>query len=106
MAFIVTDLEAKYRSHNVTESTTSHKRVLWVLVYMANSIVIQLALLSLYKAFLWDNSYLTSIFTYSSLNQKLRDTALFIKVIFNGFLVLFSVCGLNTVISLTADSFK
>lgn len=106
MGFIAMDLEAKYRSHNVTESTTSHKCALWVLVHMANSIVIQLALSSLYKASLWDRSDLTSIFMYSSCNQKLRDTALFIKVIFNGFLVLFSVCGLNTVISLTADSFK
>lgn len=105
----------KNRFLNVTDSTTTHKCALWALVYMANSTVIELALSFLYKASLWDRSHLTStessklsFFMYSSHNQKfkLRDTALFIKVIFNCLFVLFSICGLTTVISLTAETFK
>lgn len=99
----------------MTESTTTHKRALWALLDMANSTVIEFILSFLYKASLWGRFHLTgaesfklSCFMYSSHNQefKLGDTALFVKVIFNCLLVLFPVCGLTTVISLTAETFK
>lgn len=77
MGLIVTELEAKNRFLNVTESATTHKCALWAVVYVANSAVTELALSFLYKASLWDRSYLTttepfklSFVMYSSCNQK------------------------------------